>query len=61
MTDQRTWRTSSHSGSGGNCVEIAWDASATAVRDSKNRAAGVLALPQSAFRTLVGHIVRQQV
>jgi hypothetical protein len=61
MTDERTWRTSSHSGGGGNCVEIAWDSSTTAVRDSKNRTAGVLNLPQSAFRTLVGHLAEQEV
>ncbi|HEX7658085.1 MAG TPA: DUF397 domain-containing protein [Pseudonocardiaceae bacterium] len=56
MTDQRTWRTSSYSSSGGNCVEIAWDPATTAVRDSKNPTAGTLTLPQTSFTALLGLI-----
>lgn len=53
MTDGRIWRRSSHSGSGGNCVEIAWDSTTTAVRDSKNPTASALTVPQSTFRALI--------
>lgn len=39
------WRTSTHSGSSGtSCVEVAPLPGAVAVRDSKNRAGGVLAV-----------------
>jgi hypothetical protein len=34
--DDLLWRKSSHSGGGNDCVEIAADVTATAVRDSKN-------------------------
>jgi hypothetical protein len=34
--DHLLWRKSSHSGGGNDCVEIAADITATAVRDSKN-------------------------
>lgn len=51
-----TWRKSSRSGTGGNgnCVEIARTLATTAVRDSKNPAAGTLTFPATAwtaFRT----------
>jgi hypothetical protein len=46
-----TWRKSSRSGQGGNgnCVEVSFVGLAVAVRDSKNPAAGALAVPQSAW------------
>jgi hypothetical protein len=46
-----TWRKSSRSGQGsnGDCVEVAFVGPAVAVRDSKNPAAGALAVPQSAW------------
>lgn len=37
-----TWRTSSYSGGGQNCVEIAPAPQTIGVRDTKNRAGGVL-------------------
>ncbi|SDK22903.1 protein of unknown function [Actinopolyspora mzabensis] len=42
MTDlsRATWRTSSRSGNGGNCVEVAMTSEVVGVRDSKDRAAG---------------------
>jgi Domain of unknown function (DUF397) len=36
------WRKSSHSGASNGCVEIAKDTMRTYVRDTKNRAGGVL-------------------
>jgi hypothetical protein len=39
------WRKSSHSGQVNDCVELAVCVSHTVVRDTKARAAGVLALP----------------
>lgn len=49
-----TWRKSSYSGSGSNdnCVEVAWRTAgepSVAVRDSKNPAAGTLAVPRAAW------------
>lgn len=42
------WFKSSHSGSGGDCVEAAWlDAGFIGVRDSKNPAGPALAFSQS--------------
>lgn len=42
------WRKSSRSGGGGNanCVEIALNGSRAHVRDSKNRAESVIAVPE---------------
>lgn len=52
-----TWRKSSRSGQGnnGNCVEVAFVGPAVAVRDSKNPAAGALAVPQTAWSTFLAH------
>lgn len=51
-----TWRTSSYSANGGECVEVAVTNAAVGVRDSKHRAAGHFTVPAdrwSAFlRTL---------
>jgi hypothetical protein len=55
MTAKRIWRTSSYTGAGADnhCVEIAWDPTATAIRDSKSPGTGTLTVPQHAFRTLI--------
>ena len=48
-----TWRKSSHSGSGGDCVEIRGDLQA--LRDSKSPK-GILPVSRSALRSLVAHL-----
>lgn len=55
--DRAAWRKSSHSGQGsnGDCVEVAFVGPAVAVRDSKNPAAGALAVPQTAWSTFLAH------
>jgi hypothetical protein len=47
------WRKSSYSGSEGNCVEVAWLAPATAVRDSKNPTGPVLTFPVRAWSSFL--------
>jgi hypothetical protein len=54
------WRTSSYTGSSGNCVEVA---PATAggtvlVRDTKDREGPVLAVPTAAWRAFLADIPR---
>ncbi|MFL6122318.1 DUF397 domain-containing protein [Actinophytocola sp.] len=46
---QAVWRKSSRSGSANECVEVAFGAGVTALRDSKNPDGGVLILPSSAW------------
>jgi hypothetical protein len=46
------WRKSSHSGSEGECVEVAFVPGTAAIRDTKNRTGGTLTFPESAWRTL---------
>lgn len=51
------WRTSSHSGGGNQCVEVAGDPpGAVAVRDSKNRDGGVHVVGKSAWRAFVSSV-----
>ncbi|RKS78898.1 uncharacterized protein DUF397 [Actinomadura pelletieri DSM 43383] len=53
----RAWRKSSYSGStGGDCVEVAADHGAKAVRDSKNPEGDVLNLRRDAWAALVTEI-----
>ncbi|MQY39536.1 hypothetical protein SRB17_75630 [Streptomyces sp. RB17] len=49
------WRKSSYSGpdDGNNCVEIATTATHTAIRDSKDPAAGTLTVPAGSFALLI--------
>ncbi|MFJ8437181.1 DUF397 domain-containing protein [Kitasatospora sp. NPDC094019] len=49
-----TWRKSSHSDNGGQCVEIALDAPGLVpVRDSKDPSGPALAFPADAWRAFV--------
>jgi len=51
-----TWRKSSYSGGGNQCVEVATVAGAYAVRDSKNPAAGHLAFSAAEWETFLAQI-----
>jgi hypothetical protein len=55
MNPLDNWRKSSYSGEGdGNeCVEIATTATHTAIRDSKNPAAGPLTVPAGSFTLFI--------
>jgi hypothetical protein len=55
MTDfvSSDWHKSSHSGNGGNCVEVAQSSSAIGVRDSKDPAGPVLAFTRSEWSAFV--------
>jgi hypothetical protein len=49
------WRTSTRSGTNGNCVEVADNLPGVVlVRDSKNRTGGVLSFSPTAWRSFVG-------
>ncbi|MEO3820789.1 DUF397 domain-containing protein [Plantactinospora sp. B24E8] len=48
-----SWRTSSRSGSEGNCVEVAWSPGAVRVRDSKDRPGPVLTFAEPAWQAFV--------
>ncbi|MEU5691426.1 DUF397 domain-containing protein [Actinosynnema sp. NPDC020468] len=51
------WKTSSRSQSGAQCVEAASDG-AVAVRDSKNRGAGMLVFPARSWAGFTAHLKR---
>ena len=51
-----TWRKSSYSGGGNQCVEVAAAAGMYAVRDSKNPAAGHLAFSGDAWKAFLAAI-----
>jgi hypothetical protein len=52
MTDlsRASWRTSSYSNIGGNCVEVATTSGIVSVRDTKDRPGAVLAFSPGAWR-----------
>lgn len=54
----RRWRKSSYSGESGEggCVEVAFDATAVAVRDSKNSGGPVIDLDPSTWRRLLAAV-----
>lgn len=47
------WRTSSYSGGGNNCVEVAQVNGLTAIRDSKNPRGGQLSFGPAAWRAFI--------
>ena len=55
MTSQ-TWRTSSYSGSEGNCVETASGAGTVAVRDTADREGGTLTFSADAWEAFTATI-----
>lgn len=50
------WRTSSRSGGGQNCVEVARSTTWAAVRDTKNREAATLTFDAAAFDAFLSNI-----
>ena len=54
--DGIVWRTSSYSGSGADCVEVAPAAERVLVRDSKDPHGPALAVPLSAWRTFLSTV-----
>lgn len=51
--DDSLWRTSSRSGGGGQCVEVAITPDVVAIRDSKDRHGGELRFDRAAFAGFV--------
>jgi Domain of unknown function (DUF397) len=49
MAGQLAWRVATYTGGQGNCVEVADNAGAFVVRDTKNRDGGTLAFTGSAW------------
>ena len=59
MTDEAVsgWRTATHTGGQGNCVEVGRSATAVAVRDTKDKDGGpVLRFPPSAWQAFTGQL-----
>ncbi len=54
---ERTWRTSSFSGSQANCVEVA-AADRVLVRDTKNKSGAVLRFKPAAWRQFAAQVKR---
>ena len=47
------WRKSSFSGTGEDCVEVAFAPETVGVRDTKNRTGGTLTFPESSWQALL--------
>ncbi|ACU35431.1 MULTISPECIES: DUF397 domain-containing protein [Actinosynnema] len=58
MNNTKTWRKSTHSGAGNNCVELAVGRTATHVRDSKNPGHGRLTFADRPFRAFLTTLVQ---
>jgi Domain of unknown function (DUF397) len=52
------WRKSTHSGGGNECAEVAALDGVTAVRDTKNRAGGHIAVDHDSWRAFLDHVTR---
>lgn len=50
------WRTSSYTGTGGQCVEVALTPQAVGVRDTKNRTGGHFTVSPQRWAEFVHHI-----
>ncbi len=59
--ENTTWRTSSYSGSSGDCVQVARVSDGTAVRDSKDTDGPVLTFTADAWRAFVGNVKSGQI
>lgn len=55
---QRTWRTSSYSSTGAECVELSVSTDDTAVRDSKNRRGDELEFSAISWRSFMVEVTR---
>lgn len=53
MNPQQTWRKSSYSSSENACIELTVHPTRIGIRDTKNRSAGELWLPQSPYQTFL--------
>ena len=54
--DGAGWRTSSYSGTNGNCVEVGGMASAVWVRDTKDRDGIALSIPGQAWASFIASL-----
>jgi hypothetical protein len=54
--DGATWRTTSYSGTNGNCVEVADAGGTVKVRDTQDRAGAVLTLSADTWRAFLDAI-----
>lgn len=54
-----TWRTSSASGTTGECVEVAISTDVILVRDSKNRTGPMLIFPKGAWLRFISDVCRE--
>lgn len=54
--DSAGWRTSSYSGTNGNCVEVGGTAGAVLVRDTKDRDGAALSVPGDAWTHFLGSL-----
>lgn len=56
--DTLTWRSSSYSGTGADCIEVAPAPERVLVRDSKNPDGPTLAFPTAAWQTFLATLTR---
>jgi hypothetical protein len=54
--DSAGWRTSSYSGTNGNCVEVGGTAGTVLVRDTKDRDGVALSIPGDAWASLTASL-----
>jgi Domain of unknown function (DUF397) len=54
--DSDAWRTSSYTGTNGNCVEVAGTGGAVLVRDTKDRDGVALSIPSDAWASFAASL-----